>query len=179
MSTLTVTYYTTRDLPAIEETLISVYAEVYQVEAAADPFFSVERYTERLHSHASAPRWGCALGDVEGEPVGYAYGFGYTAASRWRDLLTEVPAEELVETDNRTFALCEIMVRAPWRRTGIARALHDELLARRSEERSSLLVDQEHPRVRALYESWGYRWMGVMQPFPDSPRYDAMLRPLT
>lgn len=57
----------------------------------------------------------------------------------------------------------------------IARGIHDELMGRRPERRASLLVDSEHPEVRALYESWGYRKAGQMQPFDDSHRYDAMV----
>ncbi|GAA2138420.1 hypothetical protein GCM10009760_19750 [Kitasatospora kazusensis] len=177
-ATLTVTYCTAADFPAIEDQLIAVYAEVYRSEAETDPFFSVERFTERLRNHAAAPRWGCAVGDVDGEPVGYSYGFARTAAYRWNGLLTPAPADELAETDTRTFALCEVMVRRQWRGTGIARTLHEELMNHRIEERSHLLVEQEHPKVRALYERWGYRWMGEMQPYPDAPRYDSLIRPL-
>ncbi|MFJ4679218.1 GNAT family N-acetyltransferase [Kitasatospora sp. NPDC088783] len=174
--TLTVGYYTAGDLPAIEPVLIDVYAEVYATEAAADPFFSVAKFTERLHAHARQPRWGCALGEVSGSPVGYAYGFARTAEYRWNGLLTPVPAADLEETDTRTFALCEVMVQAQWRGTGIARTLHEELLSHRIEERSHLLVEEDHPKVSALYERWGYQHMGTMQPYPDSPRYNSMIR---
>ena len=51
-------------------------------------------------------------------------------------------------------------------------------MAQRREARASLLVDTEHPKVRALYESWGYRQVGQMQPFEDSSLYDAMVLPL-
>ncbi|AUG76666.1 N-acetyltransferase [Kitasatospora sp. MMS16-BH015] len=155
-----------------------MYAEIYAAEAATDPFFSVERFTDRLHRHAAAPRWGCAFGEVDGQPVGYAYGFARTAAYQWGGLLTAVPAEDLAETGTRTFALCEVMVRAPWRGTGIAHTLHEEPLSHRIEERSHLLVEEEHPQVRAQYERWGYHWMGTMQPYADAPRYDSMLRPM-
>jgi GNAT superfamily N-acetyltransferase len=175
---LTVTYYTAADFVALEQRLVEVYTEVYQRETETDPFFSAERFTDRLHKHAAAPRWGCALGDIEGEPVGYAYGFARTAAYRWNGLQNGVPADQLAETDTRTFALCEVMVREPWRGTGIAHTIHEELISHRIEERSHLLVDKEHPRVRALYEQWGYRWMGTMQPFPDSPKYDSLIRTL-
>ncbi|AUG79300.1 hypothetical protein CFP65_4556 [Kitasatospora sp. MMS16-BH015] len=177
-ATLTVTYYTGADVEAVEHRLIEVYAEVYQREAEADPFFTVERFTERLRAHASRPRWGCAFGEVDGEAVGYAYGFARTADYRWQGLITPAPAEDLAETDTRTFALCEVMVRAPWRGTGIAHTLHEELMSHRIEERSHLLVEQDHPKVRALYERWGYQLTGVMQPYPDSPRYDSLIRQL-
>ncbi|MFD7983876.1 GNAT family N-acetyltransferase [Kitasatospora indigofera] len=175
---VTVSYYTADDLPAVERQLIDVYAEVYAAEAATDDFFSVARFTERLHAHARGPRWGCAFGEVDGRPVGYAYGFARTAAYRWNGLITEVPAELLEETDTRTFALCEVMVRDQWRGAGIAHTLHEELLSHRIEARSHLLVEEDHPRVRAVYERWGYSWMGTMQPYSDAPRYDSMIRPL-
>lgn len=175
-ATPTISYHTADDLTAIEQRLIDVYAEVYATEAASDPFFSVERFTERLHAHARRPRWGCAFGEVDGATVGYAYGFARTEDYRWDGLITPVPAEDLMETDTRTFALCEVMVRTPWRGAGIARTLHEELLSHRIEERSHLLVEEDHPKVRTVYERWGYTWMGTMQPYADSPRYDSMFR---
>ena len=48
-------------------------------------------------------------------------------------------------------------------------------MGRRPEQRASLLVASERRKVRALYGSWGYRKVGRMQPFEDSPRYDAMV----
>ncbi|MER7582623.1 GNAT family N-acetyltransferase [Kitasatospora sp. NPDC097691] len=175
---LTVSYHTTDALPVIEKQLIEVYSEVYAQEADVDPFFSVERFAERLRRHAAGSRWGCVLGEINGEAIGYAYGFARTAAYQWGGLITAAPAELLEETDTRTFALCEVMVRAGWRGTGIARTLHEELLSHRIEDRSHLLVQEDHPRVRALYERWGYSRMGTMQPYPDGPRYDSMLRPI-
>lgn len=174
--TLTVSYCGPERFPDIRNTLLGIYAEVYAEEMVKDPFFSVEQFADRLDRHAAGPRWGCALAEVDGRPVGYAYGFARTAAYQWNGLLTDVPAEILRETDHRTFAFCEVMVREPWQGRGVARTLHDELLARRNEERSHLLVERGHPRVRALYERWGYQWMGEMRPVPGAPLYDSMLK---
>ncbi len=90
-----------------------------------------------------------------------------------------MPGVDLTEHDTRTFALCEVMVREDFRGTGTARTLHEELLSHRIEERSNLLVDEEHPKVLALYERWGYTKMGITQPYPDSPRYVSMWRPIS
>lgn len=46
----------------------------------------------------------------------------------------------------------------------------------RPEALAVLLVDPDHPKVRALYEVWGYRIVGNRQPFPDSPNFAVMLR---
>ncbi|WP_138967887.1 GNAT family N-acetyltransferase [Streptomyces sp. YIM 121038] len=72
--------------------------------------------------------------------------------------------------------LSELMVRAPWRGTGTARQLHDALLAHRPEERATLLVDQAHPKVHALYESWGWRTLGDLRPrVTNAPLMHPML----
>lgn len=68
------------------------------------------------------------------------------------------------------------MARAPWRKTGIAKRIHEEPVSGRMEERVARGVERAHPRVRALYESWGYRQLGVVQPFANSPQYDGMVR---
>ncbi|MEV6749437.1 GNAT family N-acetyltransferase, partial [Streptomyces sp. NPDC051080] len=81
-------------------------------------------------------------------------------------------------TPGTTFALSELMVRPKWRGTGLAQQLHDALLAPRPEQLTTLLVDTTHPRVQALYETWGYRKIGERQPFPDSPLHAVMLRGL-
>jgi hypothetical protein len=40
-----------------------------------------------------------------------------------------------------------------------------------------LLVDPDHPNVQALYGSWGYRQIGIRQPFPDSPATPSCCAP--
>lgn len=176
--TLTVSYHTAADLPEIEPVLLDLYARIYAEETATDPFFSMDAFTGRLHRHAAGPRWGCTLGEVGGGAVGYAYGFARTAGYEWGGLIETEPGVDLVETDTRTFALCEVMVLPEARGKGIARTLHEELLSHRIEERSHLLVEETHPRVRALYERWGYVKMGAIQ-HPGSPRYVSMWRPIT
>ncbi|MFE9340815.1 acetyltransferase [Streptomyces sp. NPDC007063] len=67
------------------------------------------------------------------------------------------------------------MVREPWRKTGTAEQLHRALMDARDEALAALLVDVTHPKVEALYTSWGYRKVGEDQPFPDSPVYAVMI----
>ena len=63
-------------------------------------------------------------------------------------------------------------------RPGEAERLHRALMDARDEDLAVLLVDVTHPKVEALYESWGYRKVGERQPFPDSPLYAVMLAQL-
>ncbi|MET8012848.1 GNAT family N-acetyltransferase [Streptomyces sp. NPDC005271] len=82
------------------------------------------------------------------------------------------------ETGSRTFALSELNVRRPWRGAGIARRLHDALIADRAKERATLLVHAAHSKVVALYEQWGYRTIGKTVPFDGAPLLYAMARRL-
>ncbi|MEU4884875.1 MULTISPECIES: hypothetical protein [Streptomyces] len=70
------------------------------------------------------------------------------------------------------------MLRVPWRGTGAARRIHDELLAHRPEEQVSLLVNplSGDGKVRALYARWGYQEISVQRPSADGPVLTAMLR---
>jgi GNAT superfamily N-acetyltransferase len=180
-SGLVLTHYQRGQLDEVRPALIEVYAGVYAEKIAGDEFYSLERFGERLRGHTSAPNWEAVVGAVDGQVVGYAYGYAVRAGrSWWAGLRTPVEDESLIEeTGSRTFGLAEFMVKGPWRKTGIARMIHDELLAHRAEERVALLVHPEHPRVRGLYEDWGYRWFGSVLPFPDAPLYDAMVKPLS
>lgn len=69
-------------------------------------------------------------------------------------------------------------VAATFRMQGIARHLHDLLLADRPEERAILAVRRENDPAQAAYASWGWRKIGLMHPFPDAPIYDTLLLPL-
>lgn len=169
---LTLSHYRREHLPLIRPTLVAVYAEVYD-QNADDPFHSVERFEERLSGHASGASWACVVGEIDGKPVGFAYG-RLDSVREWREVLHPIDPSVRDYGEQGTFGLCEIMVRLPWRGKGIARGIHDELMEHRSEDRASLLVDSERPKVRSMYESWGYRKVGQMQPFKDSPLFDAM-----
>lgn len=155
--------------------LVCVYAEIY-AHKADDPFFTVERFTERLLAHSARDGYELVTAWIESTLIGYAYGVPLAAQTKWWSGLVEpVPSEFTAETGSRTFALNEIMVRANWRRHGIARQLHDELMHDRPEERATLLVEPRNLPARSAYVRWGWSQLGTLQPFPDSPVYDAMM----
>ncbi|MEV7052344.1 hypothetical protein [Streptomyces anulatus] len=82
----------------------------------------LEVYTEGLDHWTARPGCSCVVGYDGDQPVGYAYGAPLPAGSRWwGGLLTDVPADTITETGARTYALSELMVRTPWRKTGVAR----------------------------------------------------------
>lgn len=58
-----------------------------------------------------------------------------------------MPDGAIVETGARTFALSELMVVEKFRGTGVAHQIRHELLRGRPEERVTLLVERDHPKV--------------------------------
>lgn len=167
------------EVDEVRPTLAELYAEVY-ADRLSDPFFSMERFQERFDGHISRPGWEAVVGYDAGQAIGYAYGSPLPEQSRWwAGMLNPLPDEETDETGSRrTFALFELMVRAPWRKTGSSHRIHEELMTGRPEERVTLLVEPTHPKVKALYEQWGYENVGDQQPFPDAPVYATMVRRL-
>lgn len=173
--TLRVTTHGAAEFEELREPLLDVYAEIYAHELE-DPFYTVPRYWERLTAYATRAGFTITMGHLGPEVIGYALGFTLPETSRWwRGLLDDVDPALLVETGTRTFAIAEIMVREPRRRRGYARALHGALLSDRPEERATLLVDPVNTAARAAYDSWGWRRLGGLKPFDDSPTYDAMV----
>ncbi|MFF4350670.1 GNAT family N-acetyltransferase [Streptomyces sp. NPDC001530] len=162
-------------LADVRHELLDVYAEIY-ADRLGEEFHSIERFDERLGWNTEVPGFAAVVGYLDDTPIGYAYGCTLPADTRWwNGLLTPVPDGAIVETGARTFALSELMVVEKLRGTGVAHQIHDELLRSRPEERVTLLVERDHPKVRGLYETWGYEWFGEVQPFTDAPLYDAMV----
>ncbi|MGW7362954.1 N-acetyltransferase family protein [Streptomyces sp. NPDC054841] len=163
-------HYSHDDLPAIRQTLLDVHADAY-AHAMSDLF--TQRFPWFVDHWGGREGFACVIGYDGTEPVGFAYGAPATPGHEWwREHVADPPS------DTSTFSVSELMVRPKWRKTGAAERLHAALLEVRPEALAVLLVDREHPRVQALYESWGYRKVGERQPFPDSPRFAVMLQQL-
>ncbi|GAA3387106.1 GNAT family N-acetyltransferase [Cryptosporangium minutisporangium] len=167
--------YDTAGVREMQDELFALYAEVY-ADQLSDPFYSVERFADRFAGHSNRSTFRLVTGRIGTELIGYAYGGPLSANTQWwRGLREEIPPDVLTEDGSRTFALNEIMVKASWRRRGIARSLHDMLLDGRPERRATLLVDPANTPARTAYLSWGWQILGPLQPFPDAPVYDALV----
>lgn len=163
------------DLDSLRPVLLDVYIEVY-ADRLADPFFSAERFIHRLDNQITAPKWEAVVGYHEDQPVGYAYGASLRPSTTLWQNMDPVPSDSFIaESAGRTFFMFELMLRAPWRKRGLSKLLHDTLVSARPETRVALTVEHDHPRVRALYESWGYINIGSDKPTGDAPLYDVMV----
>ncbi|WP_030271172.1 acetyltransferase [Streptomyces sp. NRRL B-24484] len=159
------------------QTLIDVYSDV-RAPLLHLPNYAVETFAERVDRHASEPGFEVVFAYDQGQPAGYAYGNTIEGGDRWWTRMAKPLPAEITSTP--TLALKEIGVRIPWRGTGLARRIHDELVTGRTEKRVTLMVNPAagDGKVLALYESWGYEAINEVRPSPDAPPLIAMLRSL-
>ncbi|GAA0529332.1 hypothetical protein GCM10010390_34480 [Streptomyces mordarskii] len=162
------------DVESVWDDLLDIYRECWAHRLQL-PHYAPEAFGEWLRRHAGEPGWEAVVAYWPGEPVGYIYANRLTGADdRW--WCRTRPAPESVVAEASTVAVKEMMVRGQWR--GIARGLHDVLLAGRPETQASLMVNplNQAGRVQALYASWGYRKVGTAQSSPEAPVLTVMVR---
>ncbi|WP_078970443.1 GNAT family N-acetyltransferase [Streptomyces natalensis] len=154
-----------------------VYAEVFAEEPYEETPESVEATFRRFRSQVRKATFRGAMARTGGgEPVGIAYGYPLSPRTGWWDrLIAPVPADISREDGQRTFGLMEFAVRAPWRRLGVGRRLHEALLTGGNEERVLLNALPDAEAAQAAYRSWGYRKVGEAHPWEDADLHDVMV----
>lgn len=177
MQGLDLRHHTVAEAAQLVDELVAVYRQVY---ADGGEFHSEDRYRRQLAAHMTRDGWSLVTATANGELVGYIYGFSLpTGTGWWAGIEQPVPSGFADETGRRTFAVSELLVLPRWRRQGVARALHDQLLDRRTEDRATLLVDPENSAARRAYDSWGWRHVTYLTPsWDDAPRFMVLVRKL-
>ncbi|MGW7351013.1 N-acetyltransferase family protein [Streptomyces sp. NPDC054784] len=161
-------HYGHDDLSDIRQVLIDAQRDVYSGRMADDEFR--QKFPWFVDHWGGHPGFSCVIAYDGDQVAGFAYGApAKDEREWWREHLNAAPAK------SRTFHFSELQVRERWRKTGTSKRLHQALLDARDEDLVALLVDVTHPKVQAVYESWGYRKIGEDQPFPDSPVFAVML----
>ncbi|KPI33248.1 GCN5-related N-acetyltransferase [Actinobacteria bacterium OV450] len=157
-------------LPAYEE----VYADPPYSEGPSD----VAQFMEHYLRHTQRPGIRLVIARAGEEVVGFAYGYFLPPESGWWTNVDQPLAEDFTREDGaRTWVILELAVRKPWRRQGIAAALHAKLLEGLAVERVTLTVrpEPEAAAAQSAYASWGYRPVGTAHPWPDAPFYTTMV----
>ncbi|MEV6132399.1 GNAT family N-acetyltransferase [Streptomyces violaceusniger] len=165
------------DVESVWDDLVGIYKECWAHKLHL-PHYAPEAFEERLRRHAGEPGWEAVVAYVSGEPIGYIYANRLTGAhDRWWRRTR--PEAEPTVAGVSTVAVKEMMVRQRWRRQGVARKLHDVLLAGRPETQVSLMVNplNQDGKVRALYVSWGYAVVGTARSSAEAPVLTVMVRP--
>jgi GNAT superfamily N-acetyltransferase len=156
-------------------------AELQALHAEVYPDDDPGRFAGRFRVQRRQPGFVLAEARSGGYLVGYAAGMPLRpATSWWRGLTAPLPEEITAEHPGRTFALVDLLVRASWRRQGIARTLHDLVLAGRPEERATVTVLPAAIAAQYALRSWGWRRVGRTRDpdDPGSPVSDVLVIPL-
>ena len=155
------------------EDLLALHAEVYGDQPD-------DGFARRFRILRRQPGFVLAEARHGGYLVGYAAGMPRRPSSSWwRNLTAALPEAITAEHPGRTFALVELLVRASWRRQGIAGVLHDLILASRPEERATLTVPPAATPAQNAFRKWGWRKVArTRDPGPASPVYDVLVTAL-
>jgi GNAT superfamily N-acetyltransferase len=169
--------------PATAADQLDTVADLYAVAFFPPPHnqgpTELARMVEAWPRRLTAPGFRLVVAEHGGQAIGCIYGHQLLPGTKWWEGALEPLPENLTsERDGRTLAIIDMMVRDPWRRRGLAQALHGHLLVGRTEERVTLLVDPINEPARRAYRKWGYELVGRLQPFPDSPKFEAMIKVL-
>jgi GNAT superfamily N-acetyltransferase len=137
--------------------LQALHAEVY-----ADPPYQqagdAAAFARRFRVQRRQPGFVLAEARHGGYLVGFAAGLPLRpSTSWWRAVTAPLPDEVTAERPGRTFAVTDLLVRASWRRQGIAATLHDLILAGRTEERATLTVLPAAAPAQSALRTWGWR----------------------
>ncbi|MFE1556118.1 GNAT family N-acetyltransferase [Streptomyces sp. NPDC058734] len=155
--------------PQVRDVIGQLYAEV-RADLLNHPNYRLEVFLERLDRHGTEPGWTAVLAHApDGAPVGYAYANSIAPGDRWWKRLN-IPAPRTF-TNRDALAVKEIGLIPAWRGIGLSRQIHDALLAGRAEPHTTLMVNPAagDGKVMRLYQGWGYKEIGVVQPSPESP----------
>lgn len=166
--------HATQSFPTLGQLYRNVYAEPPYHEGESD----AADFEASLEQRSEQPEFRVVVAhESVDQPIGFALGHRLEPGTKWwRGALTPLPERITEEHRGRTFAIIELAVLRPHRQRGLGRALHDELVAGLDVERLTLLVRPDAVPAAAAYRSWGYERVGQIQPFPDGPVYDAMVR---
>lgn len=146
-----------RRAAAHADELQALRTEVYASLPYA-PKDSRARLADRFLVLCRQPGFALVTARSGGYLVGWTAGFPLRpSTSWWRDLTTTLPEATTTEPPGRTFAVADLLVRPAWRRQGIARSLHDLLLASRREERATVVVPLPAAAAQAAFQNWGWR----------------------
>ncbi|MFD5117233.1 GNAT family N-acetyltransferase [Streptomyces sp. NPDC058391] len=162
--------YTYADARDVRSLLLDIHDEVYANDP--DPFHSRERFAYFVDLWSRREDWLCVSGWENGGPVGYAYGSHFRPGGWWKG------SDRPKAVRGRIFALSELMVVPQWQGTGRAKQIHDALVQAVDVDFVTLLVDSTHPKVKDLYEKWGYEKQDEAKPSDDSPLYAVMIKDL-
>jgi GNAT superfamily N-acetyltransferase len=159
--------------------LMDLYANAYDGPPwAGNPFYSTDRYVERLTETITMDGFGMVNAVVDDRLIGTAYGVTLPPATAWWSGLAPILPSYLsaAAAEGRILWLRQMLVHTGWRGRGVGRTLHNHLVSGRGEDFVTLTVVTNNEPARTAYVNWGYEVISEIQLAPESPPYHAMIR---
>ncbi|WP_308250648.1 GNAT family N-acetyltransferase [Nonomuraea rhizosphaerae] len=156
----------------LDEPYVSIYLAI-RAEPPYDsgPNYSPERFRERTGRQVVLPGFELVSADLDGVPVGFAFGFTMAAGRWWGGETTPPPQEAL---DAPKLAVVELDLLPEHRGHGIGRQLLAQLLDG-CHEPAATLLSRPDTAAHAMYLRWGWKIAGTVRPAPDAVVADAMV----
>ncbi|MEV1245219.1 GNAT family N-acetyltransferase [Nonomuraea sp. NPDC050022] len=159
-----------------EAVLGEPYVSIYLAIRAEPPYnsgpnYSPERFRERTGKQVKLPGFELVAAELDGEPVGFAFGFTMAAGRWWGGEATPPPQGAL---DAPKLAVVELDLLPEHRGLGVGKQLLVELLDTRDESCATLLSRPDTP-AHAMYQRWGWQIVGTVRSAPDAVVTDAMV----
>jgi GNAT superfamily N-acetyltransferase len=162
------------DLSELLDDLTEVYEEIYaEPPYNSGPLFSRSEFIRRTSSQAQKSGFVLIAARIEDHLVGFSFGLSFD--TRWWGGDSTAPPEEMKESTK--FAVIELLVREPFRGSGLGRTLLVELLKDRPED-YAILTSVPQAAAHSMYERWGWRKVGTVRAKSYAPIMDAMAFPL-
>jgi GNAT superfamily N-acetyltransferase len=163
------------DVPRLREQMLAVYLASHH-DLQHDPWFSGDSFWERLVTlYAPSRGFGIVTAWLNDAIIGYAFGSPKDNSADIWQMVAEAMPDVPIHASEPIYFFREFAVSPDHQGRGCGHLLHDSLLKTRSERLSHLLVRPDNSAKQA-YLHWGWRTVGHVQPFPDAPVMDAMVK---
>jgi GNAT superfamily N-acetyltransferase len=145
-----------------QEALADEFVETFR-RAHGDDFADRQAFLKAFNRAFSRAGFDMVVASSVGKTVGHAYGYHIDRAGEWwRGLSGDAPWDiEELTVSGQVFALAELTVRPPFRRTGVAGRLLEQLLARTDAALVVTRVDPANTGAVAALRGWGWVRLGV------------------
>lgn len=138
---------------SLSEELLALYVAVFAEAPYHDTQADTDEFVAEWPELTAELGFRLVLARAEtGELAGFTIGHVLEPGTSWWSGLRE-----------RGYGVAELGVHRDWRRHGIARKLHDALLDGRPERQVVLWARPAAEVARAVYASWGYRQVDLIE----------------
>lgn len=166
----------------LREPILRVYGASHAEPIQREPWLAEEQFWQRLvELYAPGRGFEMVSGWLGHDMIGYAFGSprdGMPTTPVWEQVkaaASDFPIRDMTES---IYIFREFAVHPEHQSKGHGRELHNALLTGRPERLACLAVRVDNKQAAGAYLAWGWRRVGTIQPFPDSPVLDQMVHPL-